>query len=476
MTKIVIDPITRVSGLLNIEVEVINNKIVDAKSSGSQFRGFEKMFQGREPLDIIRLAPRVCGICSTHHTIAAVKALENAMGITPDENGRIIRDIANGFELIQNYLRHIYFFVFPDYAEIVNINPLYKTESKKDADYRLSKKDTDKINEDYLGAIKYSRQAHKAIAEITGKIPHSHGIFIGGITTDINIQQIENIKYSINVIKTFIEEKLIPDVNIISRIYRDYFKKGTGYNNLMSFGLYNQYEEPIKYSQPSVMINGVIEEFDVKNITENVARSWLETSGGGISENIYTPGVDHPVTPNPNKSSGYSWVNAARYKGHAIEVGALARMTLSGNYKGGISAMDRIVAKSLESKRICEIVEKLIGKVKLGNAYQKQWEVPVVASGIGLTEAERGSLGHWISIDKKKVSNYTLIPPSSWNLSPADSKGVRGPVEEALMGTNIENVEHPVEIGRIVRSFDPCLNCAAHVTSDRYKPITINIV
>ncbi|MGL5353112.1 MAG: nickel-dependent hydrogenase large subunit, partial [Clostridium sp.] len=107
---------------------------------------------------------------------------------------------------------------------------------------------------------------------------------------------------------------------------------------------------------------------------------------------------------------------------------------------------------------------------------QEKWEIPQKAKGVGLIEAERGALGHWVSIDNKLVENYTLIPPSSWNLSPSDSQGVRGPVEQALMGTEIANLKHPVEIGRIVRSFDPCLNCAAHITSDRYKPMIINIV
>lgn len=86
MTTIRIDPVTRISGLLNIEVQVENNKIVDAKVSGSQFRGFEKMFEGRPPFGIIRLVPRVCGICSTHHAITSVRAFENAMNITPDLN------------------------------------------------------------------------------------------------------------------------------------------------------------------------------------------------------------------------------------------------------------------------------------------------------------------------------------------------------------------------------------------------------
>ncbi|GAA0777673.1 nickel-dependent hydrogenase large subunit [Clostridium subterminale] len=471
MTKIVIDPLTRVSGLLNIEVNIVNNKIVDAKSSGSQFRGFEEMFKSRYPLDIIRLAPRVCGICSTHHAVAATLCLEDAMKVEPDFNGKVVRDIANGFEILQNYLRHIYFFVFPDYVDIVHINPLYKTESAKAADYRLSREDTKRINEDYLGAVKYSREAHRGVAELAGKVPHCHGIFVGGTTTNIDIPQIENIKYSIKVIKNFIVDKLIPDVYAIAATYEDYFKIGGGYKNFMSYGLYDNYLHPIKMVSTGVMINGIREEFKSGNITEDISKTWVESDSQTI-----IPGEDNKITYNPYKPEAYSWVNAPRYKGNPMEVGALARMTLSGDYSGGVSTMDRIIAKSIEAKRLCEAIEGLIDLLKLKKAYQEQWEMPEEARGIGLVEAERGALGHWLSITNKLVHHYTLIPPSSWNLSPTDNRGIKGPVEEALIGTEIKDMVHPVEIGRIVRSFDPCLNCAAHVTSDKYEPITINIL
>ena len=289
--------------------------------------------------------------------------------------------------------------------------------------------------------------------------------------TNINIQQIENIKYSINVISSFVEEKLIPDVYRISEVYNDYFKIGKGHGNLMCYELYNDYSPPIKYCAPGVIINGVKETFDINNITESVAKTWAN----GTSETII-PGLDEPAKPNAYKENAYSWINAPRYNGHAMEVGALARMTLNGGYSGGISTMDRIAAKSLEAKRICETIKVLIEMLKLGKAYQKEWEMPEKAKGIGLIEAERGALGHWLSIDKKLVSNYTLIPPSAWNLSPEDSKGIKGTAEQALIGTQINDIKYPVEIGRIVRSFDPCLNCAAHIVSDRYEPFNINIV
>ena len=98
MTKIIIDPVTRISGFLEVEVEVNENRIVEAKCSGMQFRGFEKMLQGRMPLDAIRLTERICGICSTHHSVVSSLALENALNVIPDENGRILREITNDFE------------------------------------------------------------------------------------------------------------------------------------------------------------------------------------------------------------------------------------------------------------------------------------------------------------------------------------------------------------------------------------------
>ncbi|MGL4570441.1 MAG: nickel-dependent hydrogenase large subunit [Clostridium sp.] len=470
MTKIIIDPITRVSGLLNLEVQIENNKIIDAKVSGSQFRGFEKMFEGRSPFEVIRLVSRVCGICSTHHAYTSVRALENAMNITPDYNGKVARDIANGFEFLQNYLRHIYFFVFPDYVDVININPLFKKQSKEKCDYRLSEIDTKKINEHYLDAVKYSREAHKALAVLAGKAPHCHGIWIGGITTIIDVPQIESIKYLISTIKDFIVNNLIEDIQIISKTYSDYYNIGKGHGNLMSYGLYNDYDLPIKYVNPSVRINGIQENLDINNITECITNSWKTASG-----EIIIPGKDEVAAPNPLKTNGYSFVDAPRYKGEAMEVGALARMTLSGEYKGNISTMDRLVAKVYEAKKVCEIIEALILILKEGSPNQKDWKVPENVSGVGLSEAERGSLAHWVSIKDSKISNYTLIPPTTWNLSPMDNKGVKGTVEQALIGTEIKDASNPIEIGRIVRSFDPCLNCAAHITSDKYEPIKIII-
>lgn len=468
MAKIIIDPVTRVSGFLEIEVEIKGNKVIDAKCGGMQFRGFEKMLQGRFPLDAIRLTSRVCGICSTHHTLTSTLALEQALNIIPDENGRIIREITNGFEFLQNHLRHFYQFSIPDYVDLPNINPIHKDYK---GDFRLPKYINDKISKDYEKSLFQSSNAHRALAVIGGKAPHNHGIFVGGTTTNMDIKKFEEVKSLLSEIKEFISNNLIEDVYNISNYYSDYFKNGIGYGNLMDYGLFDNYKDSsMRYCDSAILIDNVKSNVDISKITDCVTHAWFNANN-----EILTP-TDQPPNPNPYKSNAYSWVTAPRYDGKCIEVGPLARMILSGNYNNGISTMDRIVARALEAKKICGILEQLLTIVKLGKAKQEQYDMPDKAEGVGLTGASRGALGHWISIENKVIKNYTMITPSAWNLSPMDDNGVKGVLEKALIGTYIQDVKNPVEIGRIARSFDPCLTCAAHITSDKYSPITIKIV
>lgn len=461
MAKITIDPVSRISGLLEIDVDIENNKIIEAKSSGMQFRGFEKIFQGKHPLDVIYLVSRVCGICSVHHSIVASMALENALGITPDANGELIRNLANGFEFLQNHIRHTYQLVLPDYVYLGEINPLYKHIDNESADYRIPKNINDTLAKHYIESLNYSRKTHKAVAILGGKAPHAHGIFVGGTTTNMDIQKYQEVKVILYEIKKFIDENLIPDIYTIANYYPDYFTIGKGYDNLMDYGLYYNDMFPIKYVSPGVIINGNKEKLDINNITEDVKYTW-KNDLGDIDE---------------KKLDAYSWINAARYKQYPMEVGPLARMIIGGYYKYSISVMDRIIARGLECKKICECMEGIIEKIRLQPAYQRAWEIPEKASGFAILGATRGGLGHWVEIENKLIKNYTLITPSTWNLSPRDSTGMRGPVEEALVGTHIDDMKKgPTIIGRIVRSFDPCSNCASHITSDKHSPINIQII
>lgn len=466
--KITINPVTRISGFLEIEVEVEQNKIINSKSSGLLFRGFEKMLRGRSPLDAIYFTERICGICSTAHSMASTLALEDALHIQPNENDKMIRDFMHGSEHLQNHLRHFYQYTIPDFVKGARMEPSFISSHN---DYRLPEKIDKELSKHYLDSLKFSKLAHEMIAVLGGKAPHNHGIFVGGVTVNIESAKWIKIKSILSDIKKFVIELLIPDVYTIANYYPDYFNIGIGYKNLMSYGLFDSYtDKRAFYVAPGVIINGVYGALNADKITENIQRAWYESVSDVESS------TDTTVNENIHKENAYSWIKAPRYDGYAMEVGPLARMWLSGNYNRGISTMDRTIARVLEVKKIIETMEVFLDKIMLLPTNQGIYEFTQDSFGKGLTDTTRGALGHWISVKNQTIQNYDIITPSSWNLSPEDSKGLKGVVEEALIGTVIQDIKNPVEIGRVVRSFDPCVSCATHVLTNKYSPVEIRVV
>jgi hydrogenase large subunit len=465
---VIVNPLTRISGFLEIKAEIENGKITDAKSSGLLFRGFEKMLQGRPPLDAIYFTQRICGICSTAHSMSSSLALEAALNVQPDINSRMIREFVHGCEFIQNHLRHFYQYTLPDYIKGPDINPLFAVSHK---DFRLPKDLNEELSQHYIDSLQYSRSAHDLLATLGGKAPHNHGIFVGGITSDIDISKLEKLKFILGEIRSFVEGAMIEDCNIIGQYYKEYYDMGVGEKNLMTYGVFNYPgHKRIYYTGQGVYISGKMETLDTALINEDIQNAWY-TAENDVNkpEGAYTE-------ENLNKQEAYSWVKAPRYKGLPMEVGPLARMFISGEYTRGISTMDRTMARVLEVRKIIGIMQNILELIPEYQNKQMQYQIPDKASGSGLIDTTRGALGHWIAIDNKVLKNYSIITPSAWNLSPQDTKGVRGPVESALVGTNIEDINNPVEIGRIVRSFDPCVSCATHVYGKGSAAIEIRLM
>lgn len=419
--QIIIDPITRISGFLSIEAVVDKQKVIDAKSESLLFRGFEAMLKERNPRDAVYFTERICGICSTAHAMASTVALENAMNISVNKNAIILRNIMHGCEFLQNHIRHFYLYVIPDYVPLPQLENLGTGEIH---DFRLPAHINEKISNNYNKAIKYSRMAHEVLALFGGKAPHCHGILPGGVTSEVTIEKLIKAKSNIKEIKQFIEDNMIIDAEAIGAYYSEYYNIGVGCKNFLTYGIPG-------YVEAQVLINNKKEKMDYRYITESIGQN--------------------------------SWCKTPRYKGEVIEVGPLARMYISGIYTKGISVIDRIKARVLEAYKICNMIQNMLNELEISFENIIRADIPQVASGIGLVDTTRGALLHYVEIENSKIKNYNIITPSTWNLSPKDDNGKNGALEVALIGTEVKSLECPVEIGRVVRSFDPCVSCATHV-------------
>lgn len=448
MAEIIIDPITRISGFLEIKVEVDQNTINNSEVRGLLFRGFEAMLRGRSPLDAVFFTERICGICSAAHAYASTLALENALQLKPTQNDRYLREIIHGFEYIQNHLRHFYIMLMPCFVKIKKPSV---ANVQQYTDFRFPEEINQRLEDHYAMSFQYHNLAHEGQAVLAGKAPHNHGIFVGGVTTVINAYMIEKIKSITKQLKSFVSNIMREDTELIANYYSDYYKIGASYPYFMSYGAFDNEDAGISYVKPGVLVDGLLYPFQPEVISEQIRYSWYL--------NEETVEVDF------EKPEAYTFIKASRYNGMPMEVGPLARMLISGNYSGGHSCMDRIMARTLETEKILSIMENLINRIQLIPNGQRTFVIPDVTRGTGFIDTTRGALAHFVAVKSKVIDHYDIITPSNWNLSPKDNNQVAGVVEKALNSTVIQDVENPVEIGRIVRSFDPCVSCATHMVT-----------
>jgi hydrogenase large subunit len=210
--------------------------------------------------------------------------------------------------------------------------------------------------------------------------------------------------------------------------------------------------------------NGNVCDLDISTITEDVSHSWMEGNAALAPASGYTQ-------PQPDKKEAYSWCKAPRLAGRVVETGALARQLVTGHplindiiarHGGNVTA--RVVARLLEIARLLPVMEDWMQRICPGEPFCLDALPLIDANGIGLIEAARGSLGHWLSIRQGKIHNYQIIAPTTWNFSPRDAAGIPGALEQALVGVNIEEGQEgsPSLVQHVVRSFDPCMVCTVH--------------
>jgi hydrogenase large subunit len=371
----------------------------------------------------------------------------------------------------------------------------------------------------YIEALEFQKDYIRIHAVLGGKNPHLQTYLVGGMAASmdpdepgatINPERITFLTELASKAQAFVDQVYVPDVLAVASFYRDWFGLGEGLGNFLSYGDYplGGLKDPARfYLQRGAIFNhdlSKVHPVDPANVTEYVTHSWYQYADGDQNAKHPYQGETSPKYTGPKPpfdhlqvDQKYSWLKAPRYQDHAMEVGPLSRMLVA--YASGhpevkatvdgvlaklnapatalFSTLGRIAARAIEahvmagqvSKWVVELGDKLgHGDLRIHNG--DKWDPdtwPKEAQGFGFHEAPRGSLGHWVHIEDKKIKNYQCVVPTTWNAGPRDAKGQRGAYESALLKTPIADPERPVEILRTVHSFDPCLACAVHVVDAR---------
>ncbi|OCL27746.1 Ni,Fe-hydrogenase I large subunit [Orenia metallireducens] len=454
MAKIKIDPVTRLEGHLKIEVEVDStNTVINAHSSGNLFRGFEQILAGRDPRDAIHLTQRICGLCPVSHSIASVKAVEDAFGYTPTADALLLRNLILGGNYLSDHILHFYHLALLDYAQGPSQSPW---QPGYNVDYRLTTTENDAVINNYIKALEIRRKAHEMTAILSGKIPHVMTVVPGGVTVKLTSTDITKFKTYLSEVKSFIDNEYMNDLNLIANAYDDYYYIGKGSGNLLTYGVFDL-DSTNTLFKAGTYTNGTYGSMDTNLIKEYTKYSWYtDTSTNKHPQNGET-------TPQYGKAGAYSWLKAPRYNGVAYETGPLARMFMNKEYTRGISVMDRHMARGLETQKLAQEMSYWADLLSTNmNAYS-ELTLPDSGVGYGLTEAPRGALGHWLNFSNQSTDHYQVLTPTCWNVSPRDDNGNMGPLEQALIGVTVQDINQPIELLRIVHSFDPCTGCSVHI-------------
>jgi len=517
MARLVIDPVTRIEGHLKLEVEIEGGKVKDAWTSGTLFRGFELILKGRDPRDAWQYTQRVCGVCPTSHAHTSTMGLEDSFGVRPPDNAVIMRNLIEGCQFLHSHILWFYHLTALDYVDVVSALQAKTSDPKLVAvqaklktfvesgqlgpfahaywghpAYKLPPEINLAAVAHYLDALGMQAQAASASAIFGGKMPMTMTSPPGGVNCMVDLDLIANFLYRLKQVQSFIDNVFIPDVLAVAPYYLDWAGIGKGHANFLAWGVFDDpaTRDPYKRLLPRGAVYAseglVAKKVGPEMVTEDTTHGWYKD---GNPRNP-SEGVTEPEYTGYDTDGKYTWAKSPRLNGKPMEVGALSRMLVA--YTSGVkpvqdlidgtlaklgvpgqpgvllSVLGRIAARALESKYVADSMVNWATELASNMASGKkdlfsQYEIPQSSQGIGLWEAPRGALGHWNKIDGQVLDNYQLVVPTTWNVCPRDEKGVRGPIEEALVGTPVADPSQPVEILRVVHSFDPCLACTVHV-------------
>jgi len=372
----------------------------------------------------------------------------------------------------------------------------------------------------YLEALEWQKEMVKVHTIFGGKNPHPNYL-VGGAPCSFNLDEANAINAERLAMvgklfddgAEFVNNVYIPDLLAVAGFYKDWGAIGGGLPNYLAYGDLPTHGyadiEHFKFPRGAILNRDLgtvhpVDGHDMKQIEEYIAHSWYEYSDGDaagkhpwVGETKLAYSGPKPPYEHLDVEKKYSWLKTPRWKGNAMEVGPLARVLVA--YASGsaevkdlvgfalkkldvpvgalFSTLGRTAARGLETILISrwakEFYTQLLTTIKNGDTRtfnKEKWDPetwPAEAKGVGLSEAPRGALAHWIVIKNRKIDNYQLVVPSTWNASPRDPKGQMSAYEAALIGTPVKNPDQPLEILRTIHSFDPCIACAVHLYDEK---------
>ena len=380
--RIVVDPITRIEGHLRIDCEIDNGRVTKAWSSGQMWRGIELILQGRDPRDAWLFTQRICGVCTTVHAIASVRAVENALNLEVPLNAQYIRNMIIGAHGIFDHIVHFYHLSALDWVDIVSAlkgdpkaaaalgQQLSPWPGNSEQEIRAVRERVKgfvgtgqlgifasgywghpamKLSPDvnllavthYFQALEYQRKINKVVAILGSKTPHIQNLAVGGVANPINpdsqstltVERLYYIKTLIDEIGDFIKNVYMVDVAAIGAFYADWTKHGAGVTNYLSvpdmpldtkgtvFDLPGGYiaEGNVGSFKP---ISGFNDDFFKQGVKEGIKHSWYKGDWD------LHPWEEETVPQHTEfqDNGKYSWVKSPTFNGKPAQVGPLANV------------------------------------------------------------------------------------------------------------------------------------------------------
>ena len=480
-TRLIVGPFNRVEGDLEVTLDIAHGTVAEARVNAPLYRGFEQILLGRPAEDALVIAPRICGICSISQSVAAARALAQASDASMPANGRLVSDLILACENAADHLTHFMLFFAPDLARPCYAERSWFTQARK----RFAAQQGECAR---ILVPARARFLH-LMGLLAGKWPHSLALQPGGVTKAVDPAERMRLLAILAEFREALETTLFADrleaiaaldsedalnawadaapldqgdFRLFLHIARDldFAKLGRGPGLLASSGSFGLF-------QPGIWDTATrrAASFDPSLIAEDVTSAWM-------AGDAPAPPFSGLTQPSPDKPNAYSWCKAPRLDGRVLEVGALARQVVDGHplarslleADGGGSVRSRVVARLLELARLIPAMEDWTLALRPGEPFCLPPSNPgAEGTAMGLVEAARGTLGHWLTAQSGRITGYQIIAPTTWNFSPRDGAGNPGALEQALVGTPVQPGETTlVAVQHVVRSFDPCMVCTVH--------------